>query len=496
MSAVIISQHQPEIASLASKLVSDIREKFPQTTVHETVGAVVSPGDDYEKAIQKAVKACELLIVMVGPGWNVNDPDSYDFIAIKTALDNETRIVPIMIDDAALPADLAEGLSGLKRRMGSRVNQAEPDFSALLTPMEQLLETGPPPLVPANKPTSEPTPPPTQQAQPTQQQPPPPPQPQSPWQNPPPPQQQQAPYGQPQQPPPSGPYPPQGAPYPPPGPGYYGQPSGSPMGNMPPQKIVGGAIMLGAVTILIMFVAIPWVSFDADKMHDAGVDFLADSSYAREQGITSSAQRNAFVDEYGTTGGDGCTYTGFQIATQADGSSDCDDDSSDDSDLSDLEPSAMGPLENLVGIVPILALGLGIFGFSLFQDPHFNRGKLRVILILSIMLVIFPVLWRTLYTPVYKEFFENVLLDSAGAESMSDLNSEGRRLFNELIDFYAAQLSTAYQTVQHMVVPLLLLLISISAMVTANRKPQQQPPPQYPGQPMPPYQQQPPPQQY
>jgi hypothetical protein len=196
--SVIISQINSETASLASKLADAIRAKFPNTTVHETIGAVVSPGDDYEIAIQKAVNASELLIVMVGGGWNVSDPNDYDFIAIQTALDNDTRIIPIFMDDAEIPAELPDTIGGLKRRVGSRVHQSEPDFAALLTAMEQWLKTGPPPLVPANKPTSEP-----KVAPPVRQSPPPP---QTAWQGQPPLQPQQVPYGQPS---PSGPYPPQ-----------------------------------------------------------------------------------------------------------------------------------------------------------------------------------------------------------------------------------------------------------------------------------------------
>jgi len=85
-------------------------------------------GEDFIEAIEKAVKKCHILIVIIGRYWltitdengarRLDNPHDFIRIELETAFQNKTRIIPVLVDKAKMPKldDLPENIKPLIRR--------------------------------------------------------------------------------------------------------------------------------------------------------------------------------------------------------------------------------------------------------------------------------------------------------------------------------------------------------------------------------------------
>ncbi|MEM1384780.1 MAG: TIR domain-containing protein, partial [Pseudomonadota bacterium] len=84
----------------------------------------IPPGVDFHEFLERQVAECEVLLAVIGPGWHsqiarLQDPDDVVRIEIAAALRRPgLRVVPVLIDDAAMPRteDLPESLRPLTLR--------------------------------------------------------------------------------------------------------------------------------------------------------------------------------------------------------------------------------------------------------------------------------------------------------------------------------------------------------------------------------------------
>ena len=72
----------------------------------------IEPGLDFEPVIEKAVRACDILLAFIGPTWlgpkddgryRIHEPNDYVRLEIVTALKRRIRVVPVLVDGAAFP---------------------------------------------------------------------------------------------------------------------------------------------------------------------------------------------------------------------------------------------------------------------------------------------------------------------------------------------------------------------------------------------------------
>jgi hypothetical protein len=110
-------------------------------------------GDDFVEVITRAVGSCDVLLALIGADWltitdakgarRLDDPADFVRLEIEAALSRNVRVVPILVDGAAMPrADqLPESLAGLGRRQALELSPSrfETDTDRLLKVIEQTL---------------------------------------------------------------------------------------------------------------------------------------------------------------------------------------------------------------------------------------------------------------------------------------------------------------------------------------------------------------------
>jgi hypothetical protein len=83
----------------------------------------IQPGESYIEMIGEALKECEVLLVLIGPGWTrradqkgvplLSRADDWVRVEIATALSHNARVIPVLLshatrlDETELPADIA-----------------------------------------------------------------------------------------------------------------------------------------------------------------------------------------------------------------------------------------------------------------------------------------------------------------------------------------------------------------------------------------------------
>ena len=113
-------------------------------------------GRDFRQAIRDAVGRCDVLLAVIGPGWltaakvpgmrRIDDPLDFVRMEIETALERDILIVPLLVNNAAMPSaeDLPLSLRPLAYRNGMPV-RPDPDFRR---DMERLIAALEPPRRP------------------------------------------------------------------------------------------------------------------------------------------------------------------------------------------------------------------------------------------------------------------------------------------------------------------------------------------------------------
>jgi len=94
------------------------------------------PGDDFVDAIGQTLGSCDLVIVVIGPGWlsatnaegrvRLQDPADFVRVEVAKALERHVRTVPVLVNRAVMPheEELPEPLKPLIRRQAVELSDA------------------------------------------------------------------------------------------------------------------------------------------------------------------------------------------------------------------------------------------------------------------------------------------------------------------------------------------------------------------------------------
>lgn len=129
MSKIIVSYRADDTGNISGRLDDFLVNRFGDNKVQLGLEGVIQPGDDFVEAIESAVKQTDVLVVLIGTQWTagdwLNDADDYDQIALKTALEEKVRIMPVLVDGATMPTadQLPEAFASLARRAGVDVSE-------------------------------------------------------------------------------------------------------------------------------------------------------------------------------------------------------------------------------------------------------------------------------------------------------------------------------------------------------------------------------------
>jgi TIR domain len=129
---VFVSYRREDSRHVAGRLFDHLAERFGTDNVFMDVDSI-EPGLDFGIAIERAVAECDVLLALIGQAWlstvdeqgrrRLDDPDDLVVLEVRSALDRDIRVIPVLIDGAMAPrrSELPEVLAPLARRNAVRL---------------------------------------------------------------------------------------------------------------------------------------------------------------------------------------------------------------------------------------------------------------------------------------------------------------------------------------------------------------------------------------
>ena len=142
--AIFISYRREDGAAFAGRLFDRLSDRFGAERVFMDVDDI-EPGRDFVEAIEEAVAASSVLLVIIGKSWMKTEADEEDFVQreILAALRHGLRVIPILIAGASMPeaADLPKDLAPFTRKNAivMRDSHFHDDVAALLEVLDREL---------------------------------------------------------------------------------------------------------------------------------------------------------------------------------------------------------------------------------------------------------------------------------------------------------------------------------------------------------------------
>jgi TIR domain len=151
--AVFISYRRDESAGYAGRIADSFVEHFGEDKVFRDIDSL-EPGLDFAEAIEHAVDSSEVLIAVIGKNWltatdaagqkRLENPDDYVRTEIATALKRNIRVIPLLIQGAAMPSasELPDDLAPLSRRNAFEIHDSSwrDDIRRLVTALERVIK--------------------------------------------------------------------------------------------------------------------------------------------------------------------------------------------------------------------------------------------------------------------------------------------------------------------------------------------------------------------
>ena len=126
-SRVFISYRRDDCGGHAGRLYDKLCQHFGADRIFMDIDTI-ELGEDFKKAIEDAVGSCDVLLALIGKNWlsstsdgtsrRLDKKDDFVRLEIATALKRGIRVIPILVQGAAMPS--AEDLPNGLREMSSR----------------------------------------------------------------------------------------------------------------------------------------------------------------------------------------------------------------------------------------------------------------------------------------------------------------------------------------------------------------------------------------
>lgn len=126
-SGIFISYRRQDSQMAAGRLADCVKEAFGDAEIFRDVENI-DPGADFVEALGKALNACVVMLVVIGPQWltiqdkngrrRLDSPTDWTRVEVATALQRNIRVVPILLENTAMPeeSDLPPDLAKLAMR--------------------------------------------------------------------------------------------------------------------------------------------------------------------------------------------------------------------------------------------------------------------------------------------------------------------------------------------------------------------------------------------
>lgn len=138
MGGVFICYRREDSAGFARLIYDRLTHKLGQESVFFDVDNI-PVGLDFVDILSDRVGKCEALIAVIGRSWasgvddnnrrRLDDPNDFVRIEIEAALARKIRVIPVLVDGAAMPRpdDLPDSLKKLTRRQGIEISHSRFD---------------------------------------------------------------------------------------------------------------------------------------------------------------------------------------------------------------------------------------------------------------------------------------------------------------------------------------------------------------------------------
>ena len=130
---IFISYRVSDTAGETGRLVDSLKQYFYEDQIFVDIDKI-EPGVDFTEAIAKSLESCDVMLAIIGPGWQgintagnpsrINNPNDWVRLEISTALKRNIRVVPVLVDGAELPTaeQLPDDLQSLLRRQAYEIS--------------------------------------------------------------------------------------------------------------------------------------------------------------------------------------------------------------------------------------------------------------------------------------------------------------------------------------------------------------------------------------
>lgn len=123
--AIFLSYRRSDSAASARRLVDDLGDSFGRERILVDL-EMPEPGRSFTDLIDQTLRACSAVVVVIGPAFLQRLRDPADFVRqeIERALASGLPVLPVLVDDARMPAlaDLPESLAGLDYRQAVQLS--------------------------------------------------------------------------------------------------------------------------------------------------------------------------------------------------------------------------------------------------------------------------------------------------------------------------------------------------------------------------------------
>ena len=132
---IFVSYRRDDARQAAGRLADNLAEEFGVERIFRDI-ETIELGVDFAKALHQALNSCVVMLVLIGRNWldvraadgtrRLDDPKDWIRQEIVSALQRDIRVVPVLVDGAALPdeKDLPDDLKSLVRRQALELDDS------------------------------------------------------------------------------------------------------------------------------------------------------------------------------------------------------------------------------------------------------------------------------------------------------------------------------------------------------------------------------------
>lgn len=158
MGKIVLSYRREDSRTMTSWLHEKLVERYGKDNVFRDIDSI-QPTENFRKRIGRALKDCDFVVAVIGPGWcgptadgqsRINNNNDWVRVEIETALQLDIPLLPVLVEDAEMPnpEELPPSLHEITEinalPIASGGSRFYEDLDRLFTTIDRVLGSGPP----------------------------------------------------------------------------------------------------------------------------------------------------------------------------------------------------------------------------------------------------------------------------------------------------------------------------------------------------------------